>query len=270
MRALVTGATGYVGGRLIPQLLDAGIQVRAFARHPERLRDQPWANDVEVVAGDALDPEAVRWALNGIDVAYYLMHSISVDDHSFSDTERRMAQVFAQAAREAGVSRIVYLGGLGHGKRLSEHLQSRADVGEILLASGVPTAALGAGVIIGSGSLSFEMLRYLTERLPAMITPLWVRTKAQPIAIRDVLRYLVGCASLPSPVNRWFDIGGPDVLTYEQMMQRYAAVAGLNRRIILPINVLSPKLSSRWIGLVTPVPASIARPLVDSLKNEVV
>ena len=269
MRTLVTGATGYVGGRLVPELLSAGHTVRVLARHPERLRDRPWHADVEIVAGDAADPAVIATALADIDVAYYLMHSIGADD-DFGDTERAIARTFGQAAKASGVERIVYLGGLGRDRAMSRHLRARADVGDILLASGVPTAALGAGVIIGSGSLSFEMLRYLTERLPAMITPRWVRTRVQPIAIRDVLMYLVGCTSLPSTVSRWFDIGGPDVLTYEDMMQRYAAVAGLPRRLILPINVLSPKLSSRWVGLVTPVPASIARPLVDSLKVEVV
>jgi len=270
MRALVTGATGYVGGRLVPHLLTAGMDVVVLARHPERLRDRDWVSRVDVVAGDANDPEVMARALAGVDVAYYLMHSIGTEDE-FGELERATAHTFATAAAAARVGRIVYLGGLAHEQRLSRHLQARADVGEILLASGVPTAALGAGVIIGSGSLSFEMLRYLTERLPAMITPRWVRTRIQPIGIRDVLRYLVGCATqLPPEVNRWFDIGGTDVLTYQDMMQRYAAVAGLPRRIILPINILSPKLSSRWVGLVTPVPASIARPLVDSLKIEVV
>ena len=269
MRALVTGATGYVGGRLVPELLAAGLSVRVLARHPERLRDRSWHDEVEVVAGDAADLDVISAALADVDVAYYLMHSIGMDE-SFGDTERTIARTFGSAAAAAEVGRIVYLGGLGRDRAMSRHLRARADVGDILLASGVPTAALGAGVIIGSGSLSFEMLRYLTERLPAMITPRWVRTRVQPIAIRDVLNYLVGCAKLPAEVNRWFDIGGPDVLTYEDMMQRYAAVAGLPHRIILPINILSPKLSSRWIGLVTPVPASIARPLVDSLKVEVV
>ena len=181
-----------------------------------------------------------------------------------------MARGFGTAAREAGVGRIVYLGGLAHDSDLSDHLRSRAEVGQILLDSGVPTAALGAAVIIGSGSLSFEMMRYLTERLPVMITPRWVRTRIQPIAIRDVLRYLVGCATLPPDVNRTFDIGGPDILTYEEMMQRFAVVSGLPRRRIFPVSTLQPELSARWVGLVTPVPSSIARPLVASLRNEVV
>jgi uncharacterized protein YbjT (DUF2867 family) len=268
--ALVTGATGYVGGRLIPALLDAGFRVRVLARHPERLRDRLWVSRVEVVAGDAGDPRAMAGALDGVETAYYLLHSLSTDA-GFEAEEGRVASVFASAAADASVARIVYLGGLvPTGAELSPHLRSRAQVGQILRASGVPTAELRAAVILGSGSVSFEMLRYLTERLPAMTTPKWVSTRIQPIAVRDVLRYLVAAADLPPEVNRSFDIGGPEVMTYVQMMQRYAAVAGLRSRLIIPVPVLSPGLSSHWVGLVTPVPASIARPLVESLRHEVV
>lgn len=267
--ALVTGATGYVGGRLVPELLKAGFRVRVLARHPERLRDLPWVDSVEVSVGDAADPAALLPALAGVDVAYYLIHSLGTSP-DFHEDERRMATTFADAARRSGVGRIVYLGGISHDPALSPHLRSRAEVGRILLASGVPTAALNAAVVIGSGSLSFEMLRYLTERLPVMVTPRWVRTRIQPIAIRDVLRYLVSAAGLPPDVNRTFDIGGPDVLTYEEMMQRFAAVSGLPRRRILPVGALQPELSARWIGLVTPLPSRVARPLVASLRNEVV
>lgn len=271
---LVTGATGYVGGRLTPELLDAGYRVRCLARSPERLRDHPWYGRVEVARADVTDAAAVRGALEGVDVAYYLVHGLG-GGHGFAENDRRAARTFAAAARDAGVRRIVYLGGLGPaagGDRgeLSEHLRSRAEVGRILLGSGVPTAVLRAAVVIGSGSVSFEMMRYLTERLPVMTAPSWVRTRIQPIAVRDVLRYLVGCAALPGDVNRAFDIGGPDVLTYEGMMRRYAAVAGLPRRLIVPVPVLSPGLSSLWVGLVTPVPGRIARPLVESLRHEVV
>ncbi|MFM9136314.1 MAG: SDR family oxidoreductase [bacterium] len=269
---LVTGATGYVGGRLVPRLLEAGFRVRVLARHPERLRDMPWFADVEVVAGDAGDPDAVRSALAGVDVAYYLLHSLQVGPE-LEIEERRVAQVFSAAAREEDVGRIVYLGGLAPQvpkAKMSRHMRSRVEVGEILRASGVPTVEFRAAVIIGSGSASFEMLRYLTERLPAMITPRWVRQKTQPIAVRDVLRYLVLAADLPPEVNRDFDIGGPEVMTYESMMHRYAAVARLPKRVILPINLLSPGLSSHWVGLVTPVPRRIARPLVESLRHPAV
>ena len=267
---LVTGATGYVGGRLVPELLDAGYRVRVLARNPAKLRGRPWSDSVDAVRGDAQDEAAVRAAMAGVDVAYYLLHSIGTG-RDFAATEQSTATTFAAAARAAGVRRIVYLGGLDPANEaLSEHLASRAEVGRLLLGSGVPTAVLRAGVIIGSGSASFEMLRYLTERLAVMVTPKWVHSRVQPIAIRDVLRYLVSAAELPADVSRAFDIGGPDVLTYLDMMQRFATVAGLPKRRILPVPVLSPKLSSLWVGLVTPVPSSLARPLVESLKNTAV
>ncbi|MYV53660.1 SDR family oxidoreductase [Streptomyces sp. SID3212] len=273
LRCLVTGATGYIGGRLAPELLDAGHTVRCLARTPDKLRDHPWAGRAEIVRGDVTDPDSLGAAFQGIDVAYYLVHALGTGQ-DFAATDRRAARTFAQQAKAAGVRRIVYLGGLTPAGvpegELSPHLRSRAEVGRILLDSGVPTAVLRAAVIIGSGSASFEMLRYLTERLPVMVTPSWVRTSLQPIAVRDVLRYLVGCARLPEDVSRAFDIGGADVLTYRDMMQRYAAVAGLPRRLILPVPVLTPRLSSHWVGLVTPVPASIARPLAESLRHEVV
>lgn len=268
-RCLVTGASGYIGGRLVPEMLEAGYTVRVMARHPESLRDRPWAGQVEMVKADASDQESLVEALADVDVAYYLIHAIGTA--GFEQIDRDNATSFGAAASKAGIGRIVYLGGLAPAdEELSAHLRSREEVSEILLGSGVPTAVLRAAVILGSGSASFEMLRHLTERLPAMITPRWVSTRIQPIAIRDVLRYLVGCAELPSDVSRTFDIGGPDVLTYREMMQRYARVAGLRPRIIVPVPVLTPSLSSHWVGLVTPVPNSIARPLVDSLVNTVV
>lgn len=274
MKIAVTGVTGYVGGRLVPELLDAGHEVRALARHPERLAGREWAgsSQVELVEADASDLDQIRSALEGTDVAYYLIHSLGTGP-TFEARDRRTALTFARAAREAGVRRIVYLGGMfpdvPEGE-LSPHLASRKEVGEILLASGVPTTVLQAAVILGSGSASFEMMRYLTERLPAMTTPRWVDNRIQPIAVRDVLRYLVGSASMPDDVSRAFDIGGPEVLTYRDMMQRYARVAGLPRRRIVSVPVLTPKLSSHWVGLVTPVPSGIARPLVESLQHEVV
>ncbi|KQY55998.1 NAD(P)-dependent oxidoreductase [Aeromicrobium sp. Root495] len=270
MRSLVTGATGYIGGRLVPRLLESGHTVRVLVRDEAKTRAHAWSDDVEVSVGDATDADAVRAALEDVDVLYYLLHSIGTGD-DFEKTERDMAQGFADAAHDAGVQRIVYLSGMvPQGEELSEHLRSREQVGQILLDSGVPTAVLQAGVVIGSGSASFEMLRYLTERLPVMVVPRWVTTRIQPIAVRDVLHYLVGSAEMPSDVSRRFDVGGPDVLTYLDMMQRYAAVAGLPRRRILKVPVLSPTLSSHWVGVITPVPASLARPLVESLRNTVV
>ncbi|MFI5980478.1 SDR family oxidoreductase [Streptomyces sp. NPDC051555] len=273
LSCLVTGATGYIGGRLVPQLLDAGHRVRCMARSPERLRDHPWAGRAEVVRGDVTDADSVAAALRGIDVAYYLVHALGTGP-GFEERDRSAARIFAARARAAGVRRIVYLGGLTPAgvppRELSPHLRSRAEVGDVLLGSGVPTTVLRAAVIIGSGSASFEMLRYLTERLPVMVTPSWVGTRIQPIAVRDVLRYLVGSATMPADVSRAFDIGGPDVVTYEQMMRRYAVVAGLPHRLILRVPMLTPRLSSHWIGLVTPVPRALARPLAESLRHEVV
>lgn len=272
-RCLVTGPGGYIGGRLVPELLDAGYAVRCLARTPSHLRDHPWADRVEVVGGDVTDATTLRPALRDVEVAYYLVHSMA-SGRDFEEEDRRAARTFAAEARAAGIRRIVYLGGLTpagmRDQDLSPHLRSRAEVGRILLDSGVPTTVLRAAVVIGSGSASFEMLRYLTERLPVMVTPSWVGTRVQPVAVRDVLRYLVGSAQMPEGVSRTFDIGGPDVLTYRQMMERYAAVAQLPRRLILPVPMLTPGLSSQWIGLVTPVPAALARPLAESLRYEVV
>lgn len=266
---LVTGATGYIGGRLVNQLLNAGHKVRVMARFPDRLTDLPWYDKVEVIQADALDPISMRLALKDIDVAYYLLHAIN-QGQNFGNIEKAMANIFADCAKQADVERIIYLGGIIPEQKLSEHLSSRAETGEILRNSGVPTIELRAGVVLGSGSASFEMLRYLTERLPIMVTPKWVNTRIQPIAVRDVLRYLVASATIKETLNRPFDIGGPDVLTYKEMMNRYAKVAGLRNRIIITVPLLTPRLSSLWVGFVTPVPGSIARPLVRSLINEVV
>ena len=273
LRCLVTGSTGYIGGRLVPVLLAAGETVRCLVRDRRRLRDQPWQAHVEAVEGDVTRAETLPAAFEGVDVAYYLVHALGTGK-DFERTDARAAELFGRAAKAAGVKRIVYLGGLVPqgvpARELSPHLRSRAEVGRILRSSGVPTAELRAAVVIGSGSASFEMLRYLTERLPVMVTPSWVNTRIQPVAVRDVLRCLAGSARLPPDVNRSFDIGGPDVLTYREMMLRYAAVAGLPHRLVVPVPVLTPALSSHWVGLVTPVPRSIARPLVESLRHEVV
>jgi len=268
-RILVMGATGYIGGRLAPRLAQAGHHVRCLARSPEKLADVHWADAVEVVRGDAFDEESLVRAMTGVEVVYYLVHSIGTGG-SFSDADREAATTTARAAATAGVGRIVYLGGLVPDDEASPHLASRAEVGQILLDGPVPAVVLQAGVIIGSGSASFEMLRYLTERLPIMVTPKWLHSRVQSIAVRDVLRYLEGVLDLPADVNRRFDIGGPDVLTYREMMQRYAQVAGLRRRIIIGVPVLTPRLSSHWINIVTPVPKAIAQPLVESLRNSVV
>ncbi|HEX6869835.1 MAG TPA: SDR family oxidoreductase [Micromonosporaceae bacterium] len=278
MRCLVTGATGYVGGRLVPRLLAEGHQVRCLTRSGRRLRDERWAGAVEIAEADvAADTPAKQdrlvEALADVDVAYYLIHALGRPD--FERVDRMSAEAFAAAAARAGVRRIVYLGGPepGHASGSSAHLRSRDEVAQILLRGDVPTIVLRAAVIIGSGSASFEMLRYLTERLPVMVTPRWVGNRIEPIAIRDVLRYLVACAAPQTPgpvVNRAFDIGGGEVLTYGDMMRRYAAVAGLRPRIIIPTRLLSPGLSALWVGLVTPVPNAIARPLVASLVHEAV
>jgi uncharacterized protein YbjT (DUF2867 family) len=269
---LVTGATGYIGGRLISELLQHGYRVRVFARNAARLSEHTWISNVEVVEGDAADSSALARALDGVDVAYYLLHSL-MSAGDFEAQEAAMATDFARLAKAAKVSRMVYLGGMidqREAEKLSPHMESRMATGEILRNSGVPTIELRAGVVIGSGSASFEMLRYLTERLPVMTTPRWVETRIQPIAIRDVLRYLVGSAALPASVSGDYDIGGPEVFTYRKMMLQYAESAGLRTRIIIPIPFLTPNLSSGWVGLVTPVPFTLAKRLVASLKNEVV
>ncbi len=270
-KILVTGATGYIGGRLVPLLLDAGHEVVCLARDPARLRDVPWADRVQVARGDVLDRGSLDAALEGVEAIYYLVHSIG-GGSDFAEADRRAAATTVAAAAGAGVSRIVYLGGIvpPPSETVSEHLASRAEVGQLFLDGPVPAVVLQAGVIIGSGSASFEMLRYLTERLPAMVTPRWVDSRVAPIAVRDVLRYLVGALDLPADTNRRFDIAGPEVLTYREMMHRYAKVAGLRRRMIVPVPVLTPRLSSHWVNLVTPVPKVIAQPLVESLRNSVV
>ncbi|MCS5733952.1 SDR family oxidoreductase [Herbiconiux daphne] len=268
--ALVTGATGYIGGRLVPRLLEAGFAVRVFVRAPEKLRDVPWAASVDVAVGDLGDPESIAAAVEGVDVFYYLVHSMG-GKKNFEDTELESAKNVATAVAAAGVKRIVYLGGLHPTEgALSPHLRSREAVGRILLDSGVPTAALQAGVVIGSGSTSFEMIRHLTDVLPYMPAPKWVRNFIQPIAVRDVLYYLVKAADLPADVNRTFDIGGPDVLRYGQMMNGYALEAGLKQRPIAALPVLTPWLASQWVNLVTPIPRALAMPIIASLQFDCV
>jgi uncharacterized protein YbjT (DUF2867 family) len=266
---LVTGATGYVGGRLVPRLLEAGRQVRVLARDPSRVAGRSWAGRVEVVRGDLHDPATLPPALAGVDVAYYLVHSMG-DHESFAARDVEAARAFGRAAAEAGVRRIVYLGGLGDASTdLSDHLRSRHETGEALREGGVPVTELRAAVIVGSGSVSFEMIRWLVERLPVMVCPRWVFQRIQPIAIGDVLSYLVAAPDVPGAAGRVVEIGGADVLTYRDMMLGYAAKRGL-RRTLLPVPVLTPRLSSHWVRWMTPVPASIALPLVEGLRNEVV
>lgn len=267
---LVTGVTGYLGSRLVVPLLEQGHHVRVLTRDESRLADLPWADQVEVAEGDAADPDAARSALHGIDVAYYLLHSMD-GGGDFEQRDLELAQTFAAAAEAEDVTRIVYLGGLHpHDEELSEHLASRVEVGQVFLDCAVPAAVLQAAILIGSASASFEMMRHITDRLPAMITPRWVNSRIQPIAIDDALHYLVGAGSLPARINRTFDIGGPDVLTYLQMMQQYAGVAGRHQRLIFVMPFLTPGLASHWIGLVTPVPTGVAKPLIGSLVHDVV
>ena len=269
MLVLVTGATGYIGGRLVPRLLQAGYRVRCFVRDAERLQGRPWLEQVEVVAGDILQPETLAAAMTGIEAAYYLVHSMA-GGQGFHERDLIAARNFGTAAAAAGVGRIIYLGGLGDPEsELSQHLRSRQETGNTLRASGVPVTEFRAGVIVGSGSLSFELIRYLVERVPVMICPRWLYTCIQPIGVRNVLEYLIAALETPASAGEIIEIGGADVLTYGDMMLGYAKARGLKRRIV-PVPILSPRLSSYWVHLVTPVPAAIARPLIDGLRNEVV
>lgn len=270
MRCVVIGASGYVGGRLVPQLLAAGHQVTCVARTPANLAGMPWAGEVTITQGDVLDRASLDAPFAGADVVYHLVHAMG-GAADFVDADRRGASNVRDAAAVAGVGRIVYLGGLGPEEGLSPHLASRHEVGTVLAAGTVPVTELRAAVIIGSGSASFEMLRSLVEVLPVMVVPKWVtRTRCQPIAIRDVLHYLVAILDVPDTAGRVLDIGGPEVFSYREMMQVYAHEAGLPRRVILPVPVLSPSLSSHWINVVTPLPIGLARPLVASLTSDVV
>lgn len=270
---LVTGASGYIGGRLVPRLLERGYRVRCVARSRRKVEERPWGHDsrVEIFEGDVSDRESLAPAMQGCAAAYYLVHSMMVAGESYRERDRGLARSFCLAARDAGVARIVYLGGLGEtGSGLSEHLSSRREVEEVLASASVPVTTLRAAMIIGSGSASFEILRYLVERLPAMITPRWVAVESQPIAVRNVLEYLVACLESPETTGRALDVGGPDVVPYKDLMQVMAECLGLKRRIIVPVPVLTPRLSAAWIHLVTPLSHRIARPLAEGLRNRVV
>jgi len=270
----IAGATGYIGTRLVPRLLTAGHRVRCLVRTPRKLTDRPWAKDprVEIVTVDLADAAAVETALRGTGALFYLVHAMRSAGGDYAERDREMARTVSTAAHAAGVGRIVYLGGLGsdHTAGLSEHLASRREVERMLAESGVPVTVFRAAMIIGSGSASFEILRYLTERLPVMLTPKWVSTRCQPIAVRDVLHYLVTCLAVPETIGRTLDIGGPDILSYADLIQLTAAARGLPRRRIIRVPLFTPRISSLWIHLVTPVDAAIARPLAEGLRNPVV
>lgn len=272
-RIFVTGATGYIGGRLAPRLLEAGYRIRCLARSPRKLETRSWRGDprVEVVEGDISEVDVLAAQMQGCDAAYYLVHSMVAKGSDYAEHDRQMAHTFAAAAEKAGVERIIYLGGLGEmSDDLSQHLASRREVEAALSSGGVPVTTIRAEMIIGSGSASFEILRYLVERLPVMVTPRWVQTESQPVSARDALHWLVECLRTPETIGRAIEIGGRDVLTYEELMRIVAEEAGLPRRVIVRVPVLTPRLSSLWIGLVTPVQSSLARPLAEGLRNRVV
>ena len=269
----VTGATGYIGGRLVPRLIERGYQVRCLSRSAAKLQVRPWSASarIEIVEGDAGDEDLLAQSMRGCTAAFYLVHSMNAAGPEYRKRDLTLAHAFGRAAARAGVGRIIYLGGLGEtGPSLSKHLTSRREVEIALRAGGVPVTVLRAAMIIGSGSASFEILRYLVERLPIMVTPRWVRTESQPIAVRDVLHYLVSALETPETTGKTLDIGGPDVWSYERIMQETASALGLWRRLVIPVPVLTPRLSSLWIHLVTPLSASIARPLAEGLRNRVV
>lgn len=273
MKIAVLGATGYIGGRLVPRLLERGHEVVAVSRSLRKLAARPWARHprVGLRSADAGDPAALSQALAGVDVAVYLVHSMDGSSRDFASRDREAAQNLARVSAAQGVQRLVYLGGLGDDHPgLSPHLRSRLEVADILRAGPVPVTVLRAAMIIGSGSASFEILRYLVERLPVMVTPRWVATPSQPIAVRNVLEYLLGCLEEPRTAGQSYDIGGPDVLSYRRLMELFAEEAGLPRRLVLPVPVFSPTLSSYWIHLITPIPAALARPLAKGLRNPMV
>jgi uncharacterized protein YbjT (DUF2867 family) len=262
---LVTGATGYVGGRLLARLKRAGLSVRCLARHPEFLKSRV-ASSTEIFAGDLLKPDSLGPAMAGVDTVYYLVHSMGTKG-AFEEEEKLSAANFSEAAQRAGVKKIIYLGGIIHGQEPSPHLKSRREVGNILRSSGIPVIEFRASIIIGSGSLSFEMIRSLMERLPVMITPQWVSVMAQPISIEDVIAYLMEAERLSFQESKIFEIGGPDKMSYLDLMKEYGRQRGL-KRFIIPVPVLTPWLSSLWLGLVTPLYARIGRKLIESIRHE--
>lgn len=275
-RMLILGATGFIGRRLLPELVKRGIKLRLLVRDPSKVSGLiPGNADIEVFEGDVLKNPGLRKTLHGIHTAYYFVHSLGgkslVRNKEFAERDKDAAKNFVEAADDEGLKRVIYLGGLGEaGENLSEHLRSRAEVGSILASGKTAATILRAAVIIGAGGASFEMLRYLVERLPVMICPKWIDTRIQPIAVKDVLAYLVGCLLNPETAGHTFDIGGPEIFTYREMMQRYADARGLARRIIITVPLLTPLLSAYWVDLVTPVTSGLAHPLIEGLRNEVV
>lgn len=262
---LVAGASGFIGQRLVRALVAEGVQVRCLVR-----REVPLPAGVQAVSGDLLQTNTLPAALEGVDTVYYLVHSMAAGRFNFEKRDRWAAENFTRAATRAGVRRVIYLGGLGEtGTELSEHLRSRMEVGEILQGGGFATTFLRAAVIFGAGGASFEMIRSLVEHLPIMITPRWVDTRCQPIAVDDMIRYLTGCLHEERTAGEAFDAGGPEILTYRQMLERFAAIEG-RRLLIIPVPLLTPQLSSYWVGLITPVKPSIAMPLIEGMANEVI
>lgn len=275
LKILLTGPTGFIGGRLLHVLSEKGYQVRCLVRTGESFRpSRPPAREPEVVYADLLQPETLVDALTGIDAAYYLVHSMGGSSlrqtREFAVRDRHAATNFVNAADAAGLSRIIYMGGLGEtGDNLSEHLASRQEVARILASGDAETTVLRAAIVIGAGGASFEMVRHLVERLPLMLMPEWVRTRCQPIAIDNVVEYLAGCLEHPETIGETYDVCGPDILTYREMMLSYARVRGLSR-VMIPVPGFTPRLSSYWVDLVTPVPSGIVMPLIEGLKNEVI
>ncbi|MEW6599672.1 MAG: NAD(P)H-binding protein [Nitrospirota bacterium] len=275
-RVLILGATGFIGGRLLRELADKGIKLRLMVRTPSKTRGiVPKGKDIDVLQGDIMQTKDISAGLKGIHSAYYLVHSMGgkgfLKDAGFAEKDKKAAGNFIEAAGDAGLKRVIYLGGLGEkGQGLSEHLSSRTEVAEILASGQTSATILRAAVIIGAGGASYEMLRYLVERLPVMICPKWINTRIQPVAVTDVIAYLTGCLLNPDTAGKTFDIGGPEVLTYKIMMEQYAESRGLAKRIIIDVPFLTPALSAYWVDLVTPVPAGVAHPLIEGLKNEVV
>ena len=275
-RVLILGATGFIGKRLVKGLAEEKIKMRILARTPSKAEGIiPKGADAEIVQGDITKKESIEDALKGIQSAYYLVHSMGgkslLKNTEFAEMDKKAANNFTAAADKTGLKRVIYLGGLGEkGEGLSEHLQSRAEVGNILSSGKASATILRAAVIVGAGGASYEMLRYLVERLPVMTCPKWIRTRIQPIAVQDVVQYLAGCLKNPETAGQTFDIGGPEIMTYKSMMEQYAEARGLAKRIIIDLPFITPSLSAYWVDLVTPIPSGIAHPLIEGMKNEVI